>query len=106
MLSRSLRNFISTIKQGNASTSEIPESIIARPRDYQLDGFQWMCNLAHYNLGGILADEMGLGKTLQAIMFLASVMMSVTPLHIGSLSSRLPPCSITGNRSCASSHQL
>jgi len=72
ILSRSLRNFISTIKQGNASTSEIPESITARPRDYQLDGFQWMCNLAHYNLGGILADEMGLGKTLQAIMFLAS----------------------------------
>ena len=32
----------------------------------QIEGLNWMLNLASRRLNGILADEMGLGKTLQA----------------------------------------
>ncbi|CCI49756.1 unnamed protein product [Albugo candida] len=40
-------------------------------RAYQLEGLNWMVNLAHQGINGILADEMGLGKTLQTISVLA-----------------------------------
>ena len=35
-------------------------------RRAQIEGLNWMLNLASRRLNGILADEMGLGKTLQA----------------------------------------
>lgn len=41
-------------------------------RDYQKEGFNWLYNLAKYNIGGILADDMGLGKSLQIISLLCS----------------------------------
>jgi len=72
MLSRSLRQFLNSIRNPDQLNVPLPACITAQPRDYQLDGYQWMSNLAQYQLGGILADEMGLGKTLQAIMFMAS----------------------------------
>ena len=39
-------------------------------RPYQKLGFNWLCTLDQYGLGGILADDMGLGKTLQAIVYI------------------------------------
>jgi len=72
MLSRSLRQFLNSIRNPEQLNAPLPQMITAQPRDYQLDGYQWMTNLAQHQLGGILADEMGLGKTLQAIMFLVS----------------------------------
>lgn len=71
-LSRSLKRFIESLRQPHQQEIALPQCIQASPRDYQLDGFQWLSKLARYQLGGILADEMGLGKTLQAIMLLAS----------------------------------
>ncbi len=46
---------------------EVPSTLQAEMRDYQAEGFIWMCRLAHLGIGGCLADDMGLGKTLQAI---------------------------------------
>lgn len=52
---------------------EIPETIQATLRPYQVTGYQWMQVLDEISWGGCLADDMGLGKTLQAITFLAFV---------------------------------
>ena len=44
-----------------------PDTLRARLRPYQLDGFRWLAFLWQHRLGGILADDMGLGKTLEAL---------------------------------------
>jgi len=46
---------------------ELPSSVKAELRDYQLDGYHWLSLLWDHDLGGILADDMGLGKTLQTL---------------------------------------
>ncbi|HYP46491.1 MAG TPA: DEAD/DEAH box helicase [Propionibacteriaceae bacterium] len=46
---------------------EVPETLHAELRPYQVDGFRWLAFLWSHGLGGILADDMGLGKTLQAL---------------------------------------
>lgn len=46
---------------------EIYQSIL---REYQIEGYQWLCLMQHYGFSGILADDMGLGKTLQMITYL------------------------------------
>lgn len=56
---------ISTFSTGE--TLEIPASVNADLREYQLKGFNWLWFLYKYGLNGILADDMGLGKTLQAL---------------------------------------
>ena len=51
---------------------DIPKSLKATLREYQVVGFKWLKTLAYYGFGGILADDMGLGKTLQMIALLLS----------------------------------
>lgn len=51
-------------------TVDVPASINASLRPYQLAGFHWMQVLDKLGWGGCLADDMGLGKTLQTITFL------------------------------------
>lgn len=46
---------------------DIPISIQASLRNYQMEGIRWLDRLRRMHLNGILADDMGLGKTLQAI---------------------------------------
>ena len=46
---------------------QVPETLHATLRPYQLDGYRWLNFLWSHQLGGILADDMGLGKTLQAL---------------------------------------
>lgn len=46
---------------------ELPETLQATLRDYQVHGYKWLRKLAEMGLGGCLADDMGLGKTVQAI---------------------------------------
>ena len=46
---------------------DVPETLRATLRPYQLDGYRWLSFLWSHQLGGILADDMGLGKTLQAL---------------------------------------
>nr|WP_232328087.1 SNF2-related protein [Kibdelosporangium sp. MJ126-NF4] len=50
---------------------DVPESLDAELRPYQLDGFRWLAFLWDNDLGGILADDMGLGKTLQTLALIS-----------------------------------
>ncbi|MEN9974883.1 MAG: hypothetical protein RLZZ282_889, partial [Verrucomicrobiota bacterium] len=52
--------------------AEVPTTILAELRHYQIDGFRWLQFLANHGLHGILADDMGLGKTLQTLAHLAA----------------------------------
>jgi len=49
---------------------QLPSTLQAELRDYQLQGFQWLSTLSHWDVGACLADDMGLGKTLQALAML------------------------------------
>lgn len=46
---------------------EVPSTLQAELRPYQMDGFRWLVRLAHAGVGACLADDMGLGKTLEAL---------------------------------------
>lgn len=47
--------------------AEPANTLNAKLRHYQLDGFRFLLHLFETETGGILADDMGLGKTVQAI---------------------------------------
>lgn len=49
---------------------EVPRTLRAELRPYQLEGYRWLVRLAHWGGGACLADDMGLGKTLQALALL------------------------------------
>ncbi|MBN2450409.1 MAG: DEAD/DEAH box helicase [Lentisphaeria bacterium] len=46
---------------------QVPSTLRAELRDYQAEGYRWLCRLAVWGAGGCLADDMGLGKTVQAL---------------------------------------
>lgn len=46
---------------------DIPQSIQATLRPYQLSGYQWLVANSKLGLGSLIADDMGMGKTLQVI---------------------------------------
>ena len=48
----------------------IPETLKAKLRSYQMEGYQWLHHLYENEFGGCLADDMGLGKTLQTLALL------------------------------------
>ena len=58
------------IRDAGDVVAEVPSTLNAELRDYQVEGFRWLCRLAHWGAGACLADDMGLGKTLQAIAML------------------------------------
>lgn len=70
--SKTFRSLVQHLKQPEGLDFQIPETLNATLRDYQVTGFQWLKTLGRYRLGGILADDMGLGKTIQAIAYLLS----------------------------------
>ncbi|WP_249869415.1 DEAD/DEAH box helicase [Oceanobacillus saliphilus] len=72
------RQLLNQLKSPEEQIYELPETLQASLRNYQLTGFQWFKSLSNYHLGGILADDMGLGKTLQSIAYLASESMGET----------------------------
>jgi len=49
---------------------DVPTTLNATLRPYQVDGFKFLAYLATNNFGGILADDMGLGKTIQSLTYL------------------------------------
>ena len=49
---------------------KVPSTFKATLRDYQLEGFRWLSQLAHWGVGACLADDMGLGKTIQGLAVL------------------------------------
>jgi SNF2 family DNA or RNA helicase len=46
---------------------KLPSTLQAELRDYQVEGFRWLSQLAHWGVGACLADDMGLGKTVQTL---------------------------------------
>lgn len=49
---------------------DLPQTVRAKLRPYQKEGFDFLCHLSRLKLGGILADDMGLGKTVQALCWI------------------------------------
>lgn len=70
--SETFQQLLTTLKEPQTVQDQVPETLNAELRDYQVFGYHWFKSLARYQLGGILADEMGLGKTIQAISFILS----------------------------------
>lgn len=62
--------FMEKTKAAFETDAEIPSGLTAELRDYQAEGYRWMCRLDEWGAGACLADDMGLGKTIQAIAFM------------------------------------
>ncbi len=73
-----------------AEPIDVPTTLQADLRDYQVEGYVWMARLGAMGGGACLADDMGLGKTLQCLALL---------LHRGADGPALvvAPTSVTGN---------
>jgi superfamily II DNA or RNA helicase len=70
------------LQDATETVHDPPAGLNAQLRDYQLDGFRWLCRLSHWGIGGILADDMGLGKTVQTLALLLTRMESGPALVI------------------------
>ena len=58
------------LRDAQDTNQDPPAGLNAELRDYQLEGFRWLCRLSQWGVGGILADDMGLGKTVQTLALL------------------------------------
>ena len=58
------------VAAANAVEPDVPSTLLAELRPYQVEGFRWLARLAHWGAGACLADDMGLGKTVQALALL------------------------------------
>ena len=54
-------------------TLDVPSSLHAKLRPYQLRGYSWIMKNIRLGLGALVADDMGLGKTLQVIAALTQL---------------------------------
>ncbi|PSN11841.1 helicase [filamentous cyanobacterium CCT1] len=61
------KEHLKRLKEAKDLQPELPSTLQAELRDYQIEGFNWLARLAHWGVGACLADDMGLGKTLQAL---------------------------------------
>jgi hypothetical protein len=61
------KDHLKRLKAAQDLKPELPSTLQAELRDYQIEGFNWLARLAHWGVGACLADDMGLGKTLQAL---------------------------------------
>jgi superfamily II DNA or RNA helicase len=61
------KSHIKKLREVESLEPELPSTLQAELRDYQLEGFRWLARLAHWGVGACLADDMGLGKTLQSL---------------------------------------
>lgn len=61
---------IQRMKDAFARRYTVPKTFEATLREYQLEGFEWLCRLSDWGVGACLADDMGLGKTVQALALL------------------------------------
>ena len=66
------RKHIQHMQENAEYRPQLPSTLQAELRDYQLEGFEWLARLAHWGVGACLADDMGLGKTLQALALILS----------------------------------
>jgi len=61
---------VKKVKTMRNHAPEVPSTLQATLRDYQIEGFQYLSRLTHWGIGACLADDMGLGKTVQTIALL------------------------------------
>ena len=66
------RKHIEHMQANSDYRPQLPSTLQAELRDYQLEGYEWLARLAHWGVGACLADDMGLGKTLQALALILS----------------------------------
>ena len=67
---RHWKQWVQRMRASGTYEAELPSTLQAVWRDYQVEGYHWLCRLAHWGAGACLADDMGLGKTLQALALL------------------------------------
>ncbi len=82
------KTHLSRIDEAGSIPVDVPSTLQADLRDYQLEGYAWLKRLAHWNTGACLADDMGLGKTIQALALLVDrafdgPQLVVAPASIG-----------------------
>lgn len=68
----SYNEMLAKMEEADTMKFSVPRNLQADLRDYQKEGFRWLCRLAHWGAGACLADDMGLGKTIQTIALLLS----------------------------------
>ena len=61
------KDLLRRVREAADLRPEVPATLRAELREYQVEGFQWLVRLAHWGAGACLADDMGLGKTVQAL---------------------------------------
>jgi len=62
-----------TFTQPDKQQLQLPKSLNATLRPYQIEGYNWLYSLYKNKLCGCLADDMGLGKTVQTISILLKI---------------------------------
>ena len=68
--SKSWKEKIESFRAARDHDPEVPATLQAELRSYQLEGYRWLSRLAMCGAGACLADDMGLGKTVQALALL------------------------------------
>ncbi|MCG9892230.1 MAG: DEAD/DEAH box helicase [Thermosynechococcaceae cyanobacterium MS004] len=82
------KDHVKRLKDMKSFQPEVPSTLQAELRDYQIEGFRWLARLAHWGVGACLADDMGLGKTLQSLALIltraaAGPTLIVAPTSVG-----------------------
>ena len=67
---RKYEELLQRINKAATLWPEKPAALQTELREYQQEGFSWICRLDAWGAGACLADDMGLGKTVQTIAFL------------------------------------
>lgn len=68
--SKTWREWIERFRLAEDHDPEVPATLQAELRTYQLEGYRWLSRLAKSGTGACLADDMGLGKTVQSLALL------------------------------------
>jgi len=58
------------VREAEMLEPDVPTTLQAELRPYQVDGYRWLARLAHWGASACLADDMGLGKTVQTLAVL------------------------------------
>jgi superfamily II DNA or RNA helicase len=64
------RDWRERVRNAHSASAQLPSTLEAELRPYQLEGFQWLARMGELASGACLADDMGLGKTVQTLTVL------------------------------------
>jgi len=64
------KSHVKKLQSAQDHSPQLPSTLQAELRDYQVEGFSWLALLSQWGVGACLADDMGLGKTMQAMAML------------------------------------